>query len=105
MVIRDASGADRTVRGLFAALSYDEGETWPVRRLITDDGPGRWLVGGAWTGRFWMSRSSAEPKGYLSVTQTPDGVIQLISSAQHYAFNLAWLEAPMPAIAERGSDR
>jgi len=100
MVIRDASGAERTVRGLFAALSYDEGQTWPVRRLITDDGPGRWLIGGAWTRRFWMGRSDAEPKGYLSVTQTPDGVIQLISSAQHYAFNLAWLEAPMPAIAE-----
>jgi len=104
MVITDAAGEDRTVRGLFAALSYDDGKTWPVRRLITDDGPGRWLDGGAWTGRFWMGHSSAEPKGYLSVTQTPDGVIQLISSANHYAFNLAWLEAPMPAVAPGGGD-
>ena len=36
----DADGVERRVRGLYAALSYDEGETWPVRRLITDDGPG-----------------------------------------------------------------
>ena len=41
---------------------------------------------------FLMSYKSAEPRGYLSVCQTPDGVIQLISSAQHYAFNLAWLK-------------
>jgi len=38
------------------------------------------------------------------VTQTPDGVIQLISSAQHYAFNLAWLEAPMPAAPAAAND-
>ncbi len=97
MTIEDASGEERPVRGLFAALSYDEGETWPVRRLITDDGPGRWLVGGAWTGRFRMSRDTAEPQGYLSVTQTPDGVIHLIASALHYELNRAWVEAGMPA--------
>jgi hypothetical protein len=96
MTIEDATGQKRPVRGLYAALSYDEGETWPVRRLITDDGPGRWLVGGAWTGRFQMSRDLAEPRGYLSVTQTPDRVIHLISSALHYEFNLAWVEARMP---------
>ena len=96
MTIEDANGEKRPVRGLYAALSYNEGETWPVRRLITDDGPGRWLVGGAWTGRFRMSRDTAEPRGYLSVTQTPDGVIHLISSALHYELNLAWVEAKMP---------
>ena len=41
MTIEDASGKERTVQGLFAALSYDDGETWPVRRLVSDDGPGR----------------------------------------------------------------
>jgi formylglycine-generating enzyme required for sulfatase activity len=104
MTLVDAAGVERKVSGLYGALSYDDGETWPVRRLITDDGPGRWVVGGAWTGRFWLGPSSAEPKGYLSVTQTPDGVIQLISSAQHYAFNLAWLEAPMPGVASGAED-
>ena len=29
--------------------------------------------------------------------KSSDGVIQLISSAQHYAFNLKWLETPAPS--------
>ena len=97
MTITDAAGKERTVFGLFAALSEDDGETWPVRRLITDDGTGRRLEGGAWTGGFTMDRTHAEPKGYLAITQAPDGVIHLISSALHYEFNLAWLKQKMPA--------
>ena len=34
---------------MYAALSYDEGKTWPVRKLLTD-GEYRFLNGGAWTG-------------------------------------------------------
>jgi formylglycine-generating enzyme required for sulfatase activity len=98
MVIKDAAGVNRTVSGLFGTLSFDDGETWPIRRLITDDGPGRKLNGGAWTREFIMDYNHAEPKGYMSVCQTADGVIQLISSALHYSFNLAWLKEPMPAI-------
>ena len=64
---------------------------------MTDDGPPREIDGGGNTGRFLLSRDSAEPRGYLSVCQTPDGLIHLISSKQHYAFNLAWLKAPAPA--------
>ena len=78
-------------QGMFAALSYDEGETWPVRKLLTD-GSGRTYDGGAWTGSFTMDPGHAEPKGYLACTQTPDGVIHLLSSRLHYRFNLAWLE-------------
>jgi hypothetical protein len=43
-----------------------------------------------------MSAGTSEPKGYLSVTQTADGAIQLLSTWNHYAFNLAWLEAEAP---------
>jgi hypothetical protein len=100
--ITDSSGQNRQVSGLFAAISYDEGETWDIRRPVSDDGPGRYLVGGAWTGRFWMGLSHAEPRGYLAVCQTADGVIHLISSAQHYAFNLAWLKAAAPAVPVAG---
>jgi len=82
---------------LFGALSFDEGETWPVRRLITDDGPAREIDGGGNTGRFTLSRTTAEPRGYLSICQTADGLIHLISSKNHYAFNLAWLKTPPPA--------
>jgi hypothetical protein len=102
MEIADAAGAERKVSGLYAALSLDEGETWPVRRLVTDDGPGR-QVEGTDGYKFTMSLTSAEPGGYLSVCQAADGVIHLISSRQHYAFNLAWVKSPMPAapVTER----
>ena len=97
MPIKDASGRERTVSGLFGALSFDEGQTWPARRLVTDDGPPREIDGGGNTGRFILSPDSAEPRGYMAVCQAGDGVIHLISSKQHYAFNLAWLKTPMPA--------
>jgi formylglycine-generating enzyme required for sulfatase activity len=92
MPIRDAAGQERKVSGLFAALSLDEGDTWPLRRLISDDGPGREIDGGGNTGRFVLSRTTAEPRGYLAVCQAANGVIHLITSRNHYAFNLAWLK-------------
>jgi len=98
--IEDASGKKRPVRGLFAALSDDEGETWQIRRLISDDGPGKYFTGGAWTLRYLMSHSSSAPRGYLSACQTPNGVIHLINSAHHFEFNLAWLRARAPAIEQ-----
>jgi len=42
IMIRDRSGRERPVSGLFTALSYDEGETWQVRRLVSDDGGAGW---------------------------------------------------------------
>jgi hypothetical protein len=77
--------------GLFVALSYDEGTTWPVKKLLTD-GKTRVLDGGAWTGTFTMDATHAEPKGYLACTQSPDGMIHLLSSRVHYRFNLRWIE-------------
>jgi hypothetical protein len=75
--------------GMFAALSDDDGATWPVRKLIT---PGSGTFdGGAWTGTFTATPDNAEHAGYLAATQTPDGTIHLISSALHYQFNSAWL--------------
>jgi BNR repeat-like domain len=92
IIIKNSNGEKQRVYGLFAALSYDDGKTWPVKRLITNPQIDS-LDGGAWTGAFTMDATHAEPKGYLAMTQTPDGVIHLISSALHYRFNLAWLEA------------
>ncbi|MCX8038773.1 MAG: glycoside hydrolase, partial [Candidatus Sumerlaeia bacterium] len=94
--IKDAEGNERSSTGLFGALSFDDGKTWPVVRLISDGGPAR-EVGTTDNRPFTLSATSAEPRGYLSVCQTPDGVIHLISSGLHYRFNLAWLEEPMPA--------
>jgi len=47
-----------------------------------------------------MGPGGSEPNGYLTVCQTPDGVIQLISSRLHYAFNLKWLTTPPPPATE-----
>ncbi len=92
----DRTGTDYTGYGAFAAVSFDEGATWPVRKLLTPGGTPETYDGGAWTGKFTMDATRAEPKGYLAATQTPDGTIHFISSALHYRFNLAWLKEPAP---------
>jgi formylglycine-generating enzyme required for sulfatase activity len=97
MIIRDASGKERRVYGLFAALSFDEGETWSVKKLISPRTAPKELDGGAWTKSFVMDNTHAEPRGYMAATQTPDNVIHLISSRLHYQFNLEWLKQPMSA--------
>ena len=91
-----SEGGEFTGYGLFAALSYDEGKTWPDRRLITPGGPTR-EAGTMNHGVFTLSGTMAEPKGYLSITQTRDGRLQLITSGNHYVFNLAWLKQLPPA--------
>ena len=95
VMVTDVSGSKREVRGLFGALSYDGGQSWPHIRLITDDGADQeWQTT---DGRsFTMGLSTAETKGYLSVCQAQNGVIHLISSWNHYEFNLKWLQRPPP---------
>lgn len=99
MRFTDRTGREFTGFGAFAAVSYDDGASWPVRKLITHGGQAQSYDGGAWTGTFTMDATHAEPKGYLAATQAPDGVIHLISSALHYRFNLAWLKEPAPPPA------
>ncbi|MFV1966547.1 MAG: SUMF1/EgtB/PvdO family nonheme iron enzyme, partial [Pirellulaceae bacterium] len=43
---RDAAGNEQVGSGLFAALSTDEGQSWEIKRLITDDGRPRTVDGG-----------------------------------------------------------
>lgn len=83
-------GGEFTGYGLFAAASYDDGKTWPDRRLVTPGGARR--PGPGWV----ISETSAESGGYLAVTQTRDGNIQLITSQNHYTLNLAWIKALPP---------
>ncbi len=90
MEFNDESGS-YTGYGLYAAVSYDDGKTWPVKKLLTD-GKDCYRYGGAFTGWFKADASHAETKGYLAATQSPDGIIHLFSSALHYQFNLQWLE-------------
>lgn len=81
--------------GLFAALSFDHGKTWPHRRLITSGGVPR-TVNGIDRNQCPLRPTSAEHNGYLAATQTRDGNIQLVTSKNHYVFNLAWLQALPP---------
>ncbi|MHC4212738.1 MAG: SUMF1/EgtB/PvdO family nonheme iron enzyme [Planctomycetota bacterium] len=95
--ITDASGTKRDVRGLFVAISEDEGKTWPYVRLVTDDGPGMGVA--SLNGYvFTMSERIGEHLGYFAGCQATNGVIHLISSTTHYAFNLKWAMTPPPPI-------
>ena len=93
----DANGNSFEGIGMYATLSFDEGQTWPIRKLLTP-GNGNYN-GGAWTGKFKASPTRAEHAGYLAVTQTPDNIIHLISSRLYYQFNLKWLTT-MPSTEE-----
>ena len=78
--------------GMFAAVSFDDGKTWPVRRLLTPGGKEQ-SINMIDRGMCTLSDTMAEPCGYLAATQTRDGKIQLITSKNHYVFNLSWLKA------------
>ena len=91
MTLTDQEGQVLTGHGMYAAVSFDDGKTWPVRKLLTP-GVGD-FDGGAWTKQFSATPTRAEHAGYLAATQTPDGMIHLISSRLHYRFNLPWLVA------------
>ncbi|MHC4636796.1 MAG: SUMF1/EgtB/PvdO family nonheme iron enzyme [Planctomycetota bacterium] len=93
MILTDSSGKKREIRGMYVALSEDEGETWPYVKLVSDEGPGTpaMTTNG---GYFIMGQREAEYRGYMAGCQSLDGVVHLVSSYSHYAFNLAWLKTP-----------
>ena len=97
MMITNAAGKEHPVTGLFGAVSIDEGKTWPYKRLITDESG---LIVETMNGRkMKIDAHNSEFLGYLSVCQTPDNIIHLIGSRQHYAFNFKWLMTRPPAAA------
>lgn len=94
MDLTDSQGNVLHGYGLYAAVSFDEGETWPLQRLIsTADEPTEYDPGAS-VESFMMDRTHGQPMGYLQAVQAPDGVIHLISSRLHYRMNLKWLIAP-----------
>jgi len=86
-------GTNKSGYGLFAALSFDDGATWPVRRLVTPVSAGGQAVQAQGTdgGLISLDATHAELNGYLASCQGPDGRIHLISSRNYYVFNMAWL--------------
>jgi hypothetical protein len=77
-----STGGDFNASGLFAALSYDEGKTWPDRRLIL--GPKEGITNN--------NGSPRNSNGYLALIQAHDGRLHLLTSSKHYTFNLAWIK-------------
>lgn len=96
LTFTNTSNGTFTGSGLFTAVSFDDGVTWPYLRLVSDDGPGR-SVETTDGSLFAMSHTNAEPRGYLTSTQARNGIIHLISSRQHYQFNLKWLTTRPPS--------
>ncbi len=95
----DLNGELAMVHGPFVTLSFDDGKTWPVKRLLSAPktaGLGneihKHFVKRVTTNykEFTLNEQHGEPFGYLTATQTPDGVIHLVSSALYYRFNLSW---------------
>ncbi len=98
---------DRELAKLCVCLSYDEGKTWPVRRILTDGKPDHGVTGMS-GGRIYMGPGNAEPTGYVTLTQARNGLIHVVSSMNHYEFNLKWIESgpkdytPMPRAISLG---
>lgn len=76
--------------GMFCAVSFDDGESWPYGRVVSDGGPPRTIetMDGI---PCTMGQDNSETLGYLTACQSADGRVHLISSTNHYMFNLAWL--------------
>ena len=75
---------------MFCTVSFDDGQTWPFHRPVSDGGPGRVIE--AMDGiPCTMGPENAEINGYLTACQSADCRIQLITSSNHYSFNLPWL--------------
>jgi formylglycine-generating enzyme len=94
---------DRELAKLCICISYDDGATWPVRRLLTDESGDQGVIGMSHA-RIYMGPGNSEPTAYVSMTQTRNGLIHVISSMNHYEFNLKWAESgpaapsPMPSF-------
>ncbi|MHC4865966.1 MAG: Calx-beta domain-containing protein [Planctomycetota bacterium] len=80
---------------LIGALSYDDGATWPYMEKITDCSGD--TVEGTDGSTFTMDCDTSESDGYCAGWQAKNGLIHLVTSRQHYAFNIAWLGGQPPA--------
>ncbi|AFL87470.1 hypothetical protein Terro_1154 [Terriglobus roseus DSM 18391] len=83
---------DRELAKLCICISYDEGMTWPVRRVLSNEKTDCGVTGMS-HGRVYLGPGYAEPTAYCSILQARNGVIHVLSSMNHYAFNLKWVES------------
>jgi hypothetical protein len=89
MKMTDGSGQISECDGLFTALSFDDGKTWPVIKLLSD-GSDREVF--TRKNKYYkMTKNKSEGNGYLASCQSADGVIHMVSNRVEYALNLKWI--------------
>jgi len=92
---RNGEGEIESISGLFVAISFDEGQTWNVhhRRVLSHlQGDDTMVLQTApWQRDNVIARSTGQEGGYITSTQTPDGMIYLTDGNIVYSFNLAWI--------------
>lgn len=92
MIYTDERGVEHKASGMYAALSLDNGQSFPyIRPLVNALGKSDLLNAWGWQHEFNWTDSTAEPKGYLCSTLTKDGMIHVLSSGLEYVFNEAWI--------------
>jgi formylglycine-generating enzyme required for sulfatase activity len=92
---KDATGKISEINGLYVALSFDEGTTWPVeyRKVVSyiTDSTEELIDVAPWQKKNIISKNNGQDIGYMSVIQSPDGMIHLTDGLNVYTFNLAWI--------------
>jgi len=92
---RDGEGKMNYITGLYAAISFDEGKTWPGQyRKVISNLKGRDTLNlpiAPWQRTALLSKTKGQNEGYMSSCQTPDGTIYLTDGKIVYSFNLTWL--------------
>lgn len=92
---KNAEGEIASISGLYAAVSFDNGLTWPeeYRKVISNShgNDSLKIVMAPWQRRDILTTDHGQKEGYMTVTQTPDGIIYLTDGKMVYSFNLAWI--------------
>ena len=95
ILARNGEGKLAYISGLYAAVTFDEGKTWPekYRRVLSDlkEYETLELMIAPWQRKNIITKKVGQKEGYISVRQTPDGIVYLTDGKIVYAFNLEWI--------------
>lgn len=95
LLVSDGKGGEFRGYGLYAAISWDEGKTWPVKRLVLPEKLPAGMLGT--DGSKWkFDHTHAEYNGYMAMAIDVDDRVHLDSSRNYYEFNVAWLTQGTP---------
>jgi formylglycine-generating enzyme required for sulfatase activity len=89
-----------TNRGAYVALSDDEGDSWRIKKLALATPHNSWTGGASPSGKAQQGFGTL---GYCDATQSPDGIIHLMTSkgspSMNFDMNEAWILSPTPGEA------